>query len=81
MGNLLGPVRADALMPDRSYKIIEIVGISNESFSAAVDNAIERADETLNDLSWFEVVEQRGSIEDGTAAEFQVKVKVAFRLE
>lgn len=68
-------------MADRSYKIIEIVGISEESFSAAVDNAIERANQTLSDLSWFEVVEERGSIEDGEAAEFQVKVKVAFKLE
>lgn len=68
-------------MPDRSYKIIELVGISEESFSDAVDNAIQRADQTLNDLSWFEVVEQRGSIQDGRASEYQVKVKVAFRLE
>ncbi len=68
-------------MPDRTYKIIELVGISEESLSAAVDNAIERADQTLSDLSWFEVVEQRGSIQDGQTAEYQVKVKVAFELE
>lgn len=68
-------------MPDRSYKLIEIVGISEESFSEAVDNAIQRAQQTLNDLSWFEVVEQRGSIEDGAPAEYQVKIKVAFKLE
>lgn len=68
-------------MPDRTYKLIELVGISNESFSDAVDNAIERAELTLNDLSWFEVTEQRGSIQDGAPAEYQVKVKVAFELE
>lgn len=68
-------------MSDRTYKIIELVGISEASFSDAVDNAIERADQTLSDLSWFEVVEQRGSVTDGRASEYQVKVKVAFRLE
>lgn len=68
-------------MPDRTYKIIELVGISNDSFSDAVDNAIARADQTLSDLSWFEVVEQRGSVRDGRAQEYQVKVKVAFELE
>jgi flavin-binding protein dodecin len=68
-------------MSDRTYKVIELVGISEESFSAAVDDAIERADQTLTDLSWFEVVEHRGSIQDGAAAEYQVKVKVAFELE
>lgn len=68
-------------MSDRTYKIIELVGISEESFSDAVDDAIARADQTLEDLSWFEVVEQRGSISDGNVREYQVKVKVAFELE
>lgn len=68
-------------MADRTYKIIELVGISEESFSDAVDDAIQRADQTLNDLSWFEVIEQRGSITDGNVNEYQVKVKVAFELD
>jgi flavin-binding protein dodecin len=68
-------------MADRTYKIIELVGISEESFSDAVDDAIERADQTLNDLSWFEVIEQRGSIGEGNVREYQVKVKVAFELD
>ncbi|PSG96839.1 dodecin flavoprotein [Thermoplasmatales archaeon SW_10_69_26] len=68
-------------MADRTYKIIELVGISEESFSDAVDNAIARADQTLNDLSWFEVEEERGSVSDGNVREYQVKVKVAFELD
>ncbi len=68
-------------MAERTYKIIELVGISEESFSAAVDDAIERADQTLSELSWFEVEEERGSIQDGSVAEYQVKVKVAFELD
>jgi flavin-binding protein dodecin len=67
-------------MADRTYKIIELVGISEESFSDAVDDAIQRADQTLEDLSWFEVIEERGSISDGSVMEYQVKVKVAFEL-
>lgn len=68
-------------MADRTYKIIELVGISEESFSDAVDDAIHRADQTLDDLSWFEVIEERGSVSDGNVSEYQVKVKVAFELE
>lgn len=68
-------------MSDRSYKIIELVGISEASFSDAVDNAIERANQTLSELSWFEVEEERGSIRGGQVEEYQVKVKVAFELE
>jgi hypothetical protein len=32
-------------------------------------------------MSWFEVVEQRGRIDDGKVAEFQVTIKVGFKLE
>lgn len=78
---LMTPVRPVPHMADRTYKIIELVGISEDSFSDAVDDAIARADQTLQDLSWFEVVEERGSIVDGTVGEYQVKVKVAFELE
>ncbi len=67
-------------MSDRTYKIIELVGISDDSFSDAVDNAIAKANETLSGLAWFEVEEERGAIGDGGVTEYQVKVKVAFKL-
>lgn len=67
-------------MTDRVYKTIRLVGISNESFSDAVDNAIERAQDTLEGLSWFEVIEERGSIGEGGVSEYQAKVEVGFRL-
>ncbi|MDX1611598.1 MAG: dodecin [Candidatus Thermoplasmatota archaeon] len=68
-------------MADRTYKIITMVGISNESFSDATENAIERASETLDDLAWFEVKEQRGAIGDTGVQEYQVKLDVAFKLQ
>lgn len=65
---------------ERTYKLIELVGTSQLSFSEAVANAIEKAALTLHGLAWFEVIEQRGAIRNGKVAEYQVKVKVAFRL-
>ena len=44
-------------MPDKSYKIIEVVGVSTESIQQAVRNAIKKASETLRNLDWFEVAE------------------------
>ena len=35
----------------------------------------------LRNLGWFEVVEQRGLIKEGQVAEFQVTIKVGFKLE
>lgn len=67
-------------MSDRTFKLIELVGISDDSFSDAVNNAVQKASETLESVSWIEVVEQRGLVQEGEIAEFQVKVKVAFKL-
>jgi len=68
-------------MDSRTYKLIELVGVSNESYSEATKNAIGRASETLRGLGWFEVTELRGLIQDGRISEYQVTVKVGFRLE
>lgn len=63
------------------YKLTEIVGSSSKGFSEAVQEAVKRASKTLRNLGWFEVVEQRGLIKEGQVAEFQVTIKVGFRLD
>lgn len=68
-------------MVERTYKKIEIVGVSEKSFAEAVQNAVAKASKTLRDLNWFEVTEMRGLIEKGKVKEFQVTVKIGFRLE
>jgi flavin-binding protein dodecin len=67
--------------PSHTYKITEIVGSSQESVDDAVRRGVARAAATLHNLSWFEVTEIRGSIEDGAVAAFQVTLKVGFRLD
>lgn len=68
-------------MESRTYKLVEIVGVSSESYSEATKNAVTRASETLRGLGWFEVSELRGLIHDGQISEYQVTLKVGFRLE
>lgn len=48
-------------MTDRTYRVTEIVGTSEESIEAAVRNGIRRASQTLRHLDWFEVTEVRGT--------------------
>lgn len=67
-------------MPDKTYKIVELVGVSENSMADAVKNAVARAGQTLKGLDWFEVAESRGTIKDGKVHQFQVKVKVGFRI-
>lgn len=66
---------------DRTYKQIELVGISEKSYEEAVQNAISKASESLHGLSWFEVIEQRGRIAKGKVVEYQAIIKVAFKLD
>lgn len=65
---------------DRTYKVIEVVGVSEKSFAEATRNAVEQAAKTLKGLAWFESTEMRGLIKDGRVSEFQVLVKIGFRL-
>jgi flavin-binding protein dodecin len=67
-------------MPERTYKIIELVGVSEQSSDQAIQNALSRAATTLQGLDWFEVVQTRGTIQDGKVAQFQVVLRVGFRI-
>jgi flavin-binding protein dodecin len=68
-------------MKDPVYKIIELTGTSTASIEEAVDNALKRAHKTLKNLSWFQVLETRGSIDKGKVHHWQVTVKVGFLIE
>jgi dodecin len=64
----------------RTYKLIELVGTSPTSYAEATKNAVERAGETLRGLGWFEVTELRGLLENGAISEYQVTLKIGFRV-
>lgn len=64
-----------------TYKIIEVVGTSPVSFAEAVRAAVAEASATVRHMDWFEVVEQRGRIANGKVEEFQVTVKIGFKIE
>jgi flavin-binding protein dodecin len=65
----------------KTYKLVEIVGTSGESFAEAAASGVERASKTLRHLDWFEVTELRGRVTDGKISQYQVKMKVGFRLD
>ena len=66
---------------DRTYKQIELVGIAEEGYEKAIQNAIGKASQSLREISWFEVIEQRGKVSAGKVVEYQVIIKVAFKLD
>ena len=63
------------------FKKITLIGTSEESFDDAADDAIDRAQDTLENVYWVEVDElgvELASVED---REYQAEVTVAFQLE
>ncbi|MBP8252771.1 MAG: dodecin family protein [Herpetosiphon sp.] len=68
-------------MSNHVYKKIELVGSSPNSVEEAIQNAVNKASQSLRNLRWFEVVETRGQIENGNVAHYQVTLKIGFTLD
>lgn len=68
-------------MADHVYKVIELVGTSEESISKAIDGAIAKAGKSVRHLGWFEVTQMRGAVQDGRVRQYQVTIKAGFTLE
>ena len=63
------------------YKKIEVVGTLKESFADATKVAVAEAGKTVKNMSWFEVAELRGAIKGDKVSEFQVTVRIGFKVE
>ena len=68
-------------MPEHVYKVVEIVGTSDQSISKAIETAVAKASDSLRHLGWFEVIQMRGNIDGGKVNRYQVTLKVGFTLE
>jgi len=68
-------------MNEHIYKIIEVVGSSSKGTDDAIERAVAKANESLHNLDWFEVLETRGHLVDGKIGHYQVKLKIGFRLD
>ena len=63
------------------FKKITLVGKSGENFENAVDDAITRAEMTLDNVQWVEIVEQSVQMGGLNDREYQVEAEVAFEIE
>lgn len=68
-------------MKGKVYKLIELTGTSTSSIEEAVNTALNRAGKTTKNLSWFQIVETRGSIAKNQVEHWQVTIKVGFTVE
>ena len=78
---LLHPEQEDA-MPDSVYKVIELIGTSNESWEKAAATALEKAAKSLRDLRVAEVVELDLQLDaKGKVEAYRTKLNVSFKFE
>ena len=66
-------------MTSSTYKLIDLVGTSEQGTDDAIKNALTRAGQTLKAIDWFQVSETRGVVHEGRVT-FQVTLRVGFRL-
>ncbi|WP_336002801.1 dodecin [Halorientalis halophila] len=62
------------------FKKITLIGTSPDSFDKAVDDAVDRAENTLDNVYWVEVEEMGVEIAGVENREYQAEVEVAFEL-
>jgi flavin-binding protein dodecin len=68
-------------MDNPTYKQILLTGSSEHSIEEAVNNAIRKAAKTVRKMRWLEITEIRGAIDGERVNQWQVNIKVGFRLE
>ena len=68
-------------MAESVYKVIELVGVSTESWEKAAAAAVDRASKSLRELRIAEVVEQDLQLDGGKVVAYRAKVKVSFKYE
>ena len=59
-------------------RVIELVGVSDKSWSDAAQQVVSRASETLRNITGVDVVHSTGVVRNGRIVEYHVDVKLAF---
>ena len=67
-------------MSDHVYKIIEITGTSTKGIEDAVNVAVAKASESLQNIRWVEVSDIRGNVSNGKVDHWQLTIKLGFTL-
>lgn len=69
------------IMSDSVYKVIELIGTSNNSWEDAAKNAVERASKSLQNLRIAEIKDLDMKVEDGKVTAYRAKVSLSFKFK
>jgi flavin-binding protein dodecin len=62
-------------------RVVEMVGVSSESWSDAARRVVARASKTIRHITGLDVVHSTAVVRDGKIVEYHVNVKLAFVVE
>jgi dodecin len=68
-------------MANSVYRVIDVVGVSDQSWEEAARSAVETAATSLRDLRIAEVTRLDVTIEDGKVASFRARLNLSFKYE
>ena len=67
--------------PPAVVRVIELIGVSSESWHDAAQQAVARASETTRHITGLDVLKSSAIVRNGKIVEYHVNVKLAFIVE
>lgn len=64
-----------------TIRVVELVGVSDKSWSDAAQQAVSRASETLRNITGVDVLHSTGIVQEGRIVEYHVDLKIAFAVD
>ena len=64
-----------------AQKVIEVIGISKESFAKAAENAVAEAAKTIHGLKWARVAEFEMELDGKKITQFRATTRIYFNVE
>jgi hypothetical protein len=61
-----------------AIKVIEVIGVSDESFEDAVSQAVKKAAESISGITGVEVHSWNARVKDGEVVQYRASCKIAF---
>jgi flavin-binding protein dodecin len=62
-------------------KTIDLVGVSNESWTDAAEQALSEASRTIRGIDAMDVLETSCKVDNGSIVEYLTHVRIKFRIE
>lgn len=59
-------------------KVIEVIGVSDESWEGAVKDAVREASKSIDGITGVEVINNTANVKDGNLMDYKATVKIAF---